>query len=161
MQPWWAEETSIKNIKHLTDPKHLNSSVTQCLKAYFALYFFIFHRTEIQSWLKTKAATLVLKTLLMSPAWISLRRMKPLFLRTLAFPSLFPSDRRTLRPTLSGNPMYGPGGCGYPAQPYMTDSYSSGAYEQPLPYGQCWEDYSGNIIGYRSHVTLSKMQCLG
>ncbi len=104
MQPWWAEETSIKNIKHLTDPKHLNSSVTQCLKAYFALYFFIFHRTEIQSWHKTKVATLVLKTLLMSPVWISLRRMKPLFLRTLAFPSLFPSDRRTLRPTLSGIP---------------------------------------------------------
>lgn len=37
-------------------------------------------------------------------------------------------------PNAFGNPMYGPGGCGYPAQPYMTDSYSSGAYEQPLPY---------------------------
>uniref|UniRef100_A0A8C2D394 Glutamate receptor, ionotropic, N-methyl D-aspartate-associated protein 1b (glutamate binding) n=1 Tax=Cyprinus carpio TaxID=7962 RepID=A0A8C2D394_CYPCA len=43
-------------------------------------------------------------------------------------------------PTAFGNPMYGQGGSGYPphpyppAGPYITDPYSSGAYEQPLPY---------------------------
>ncbi len=40
-------------------------------------------------------------------------------------------------PNAFGNPAYGPGGGGYPAQPYMTGPYSGGAYEQPLPYGQC------------------------
>ncbi|KAL1258574.1 hypothetical protein QQF64_009151 [Cirrhinus molitorella] len=43
-------------------------------------------------------------------------------------------------PTALGNPMYGQGGSGYPqhpyptAVPYMTDAYSRGPYEQPLPY---------------------------
>lgn len=76
------------------------------MKAYIVFYT-NFSRAEIQSWHKTKVGTLVLKTLLLSPAWISLHRMMPVFLTELsmlAFPSLYPSDHHTLRPLLTGIP---------------------------------------------------------
>ncbi len=140
MQPWWAEETST-NMKSLPDPR---------VWAYIALYFFISHRTEIQSWLRIKAATLALKTLLMSPAWISLRRMKPLFLRTLAFPSLSPSDRRTLRPTLSGIPRTDREAVDIQrSRIWPVHTAAEPTNNRCHTVSAAREDYMGNIISYR------------